>query len=124
MEMQKVIDGVKHQVLTPAAKGAVEAVLESLTKQVAGLGKRRGMSGFSIFAIGLAVGAVAGIVLAPMSGKDLRTKLMGLIPKRSPKANGEVEHAKPGAPPVPGKNDGTPLDGARRQRQGAEATPS
>jgi len=124
MEMQKVIDGVKHQVLTPAAKGAVEAVLDSLTKQVARLGKPRGMSGFTVFAIGLAVGAGAAILLAPMSGKELRSKIMGILPKRTPKAHAEVEHAKPNTPPVPGKSDGVPLDGARRQRQGAEATPS
>jgi len=120
MEMQKVLEGIKHQVLTPAARGAVEAVLESLAKQVAQLGKPRGMSGFTIFAFGLAIGAGAGILLAPMSGRELRSKLMGLVPKRHAKLNGESDHAKPMTPPV--KSDGVPVDGARRQRPGAEAT--
>jgi gas vesicle protein len=121
MEVQKVLEGVKNQVLTPAAKGAVEAVLESITKQVGRMGKRRGMSGLAIFAIGLAVGAGAGILLAPMPGKELRTKLMSLVPKRHAKLNGETDHAKSAA--QPSKSDGVPLDGAtRRQRQATEAT--
>lgn len=121
MDMTKVSDGLKNHVFTPAAKGAVNAVLETIT---AATSKRGGkaLPIFALIGIGVVVGAGAALMLSPATGKEVRAKLMELASKLMPsKAKGDAEKQEGDEAQSEGaKPEGTNSH-SRRQRQGATA---
>jgi len=80
MDISKIGDGIKSYVLTPAAKGAIQALLEQLTlsnKKPAG----RALPIFALIGVGVVIGAGAALLLSPATGKEIRAKIMGLASK-------------------------------------------
>ncbi|MFO0747311.1 MAG: YtxH domain-containing protein [Myxococcota bacterium] len=78
MEMKTILDSVKSHVLTPAAKGAFEAMLARFSAPKRGAGT---LSIIAAVGIGMAIGAGAAVLLTPMNGKEARAKLMQVTSK-------------------------------------------
>ena len=91
MNMQSFIDGVKEHVLTPAAKGVVQAALDQLNARPAKRGGRSTLAVVAFIGVGVAIGVGAALLLSPATGKQVRAKVMGMASKtKASAAEGDV----------------------------------
>lgn len=114
MDIKKVSDGLKSHVLTPAAKGAIQAVLEQFAAPTPH--KSRALPNLALIGVGVLIGAGAALLLSPTTGKEIRAKLMGLAAKFKAKPESdEADPAKPDAKPD-GTPEGTPGGNSQNRR--------
>jgi hypothetical protein len=118
MDISKIGIGLKSHVLTPAAKGAIQALLEQFTpSDTKATGKALPI--FALIGVGVVIGAGAALMLSPSTGKEIRTKIMGLASKIKPN-KGKEEASKPEGEEAggdSGKPDGA-MGGNHQNRKG------
>ena len=90
MNMQSFINGVKEHVLTPAAKGVVQAALDQLNAPPAKRGGRSTLAVVAFIGVGVAIGVGAALLLSPATGKQVRAKVMGMASKIASAAEGDM----------------------------------
>ncbi len=119
MDISKVGEGLKNHVFTPAARGAIQALLEQFTPTDTKPASRT-LPIFALIGVGVVIGAGAALMLSPVTGKEVRAKVMALVSKLSSskgkgknasgKHEGKTESAKHEGD-EPGNENGKP-DGA------------
>lgn len=121
MEMKTIVEGVKGHVLTPAAKGAVQAILEQFTAPKRGGGSI--VSSLALLGIGMAIGAGVALMLAPATGKEVRARLMGLVSKLETKDEVAAPDGEEVEPDKGAKPDGAGGGNSYSRRQRAPIAP-
>ena len=86
MSIQKSLESVKHIAIIVLGRVALDGVLDVVKLLLVKRSIRMTTPIFAAFGGGLVVGAGAALLLAPMIGKELRTKLsalMAMLPART-----------------------------------------